>query len=252
MQNKTYFISDAHLGAGADSRKRESDMVTWLGNVEHDAKRIVLLGDIFDFWFSYRHVVPRGHVRLLGKLAELSDKGIELHFFIGNHDMWIFDYLTSEMNITMHDNPEIVEWDGKTLLVGHGDGLDAKDRSYNCLKRMFRNRFCQHLFAIVHPAIGFGIAERWSNRSRQSHNEERNHNSGIQTDAIEKYCIAQQEAYRPKGKIDFFIFGHSHVPRQRSLNDSTYTNTGNWIEDRDYAVFDGEEVRLLSMTSTQP
>ena len=149
MSNKKlYFVTDAHLGAGDDSLQREQELCQLLDRIKEDAAMVVFLGDMFDFWFTYRYVVPKGHVRLLGRMAELADAGIELHFFIGNHDMWLFDYLKDEMNITMHDNPDLLEFDGRRFLVGHGDGLGHLDRRYDFIRRIFRCRLNQRLFAL--------------------------------------------------------------------------------------------------------
>ena len=142
---KLYFISDAHLGAGDDSLRRETELCTFLDHIKEDAAMVVFLGDMFDFWFTYRHVVPKGHVRLLGRMAALADAGVKLHFFIGNHDMWLFDYLKEEMNAIMHDEPDTLEFDGRRFLVGHGDGLGHLDRRYDLIRRIFRCRLNQRL-----------------------------------------------------------------------------------------------------------
>jgi len=245
----TYFISDAHLGSGADSRQRERDLVEWLGNIEKDAERVIMLGDIFDFWFTYKQAVPRGYVRLLGKMADMADKGIEFHFFIGNHDMWLFDYLEKEIGVVMHDKPETMTIGGKLFLMGHGDGLWKGDRRYNMLKRVFRGRLNQWLFAGIHPNIGFPIAHRWSSSSRKKHSLKDNGYLGDDKEGIYIYCkqVQQQRLDAGQRPYDYFLFGHRHTPVTRPLGDATYINVGNWIEDRDYAVFDGEEVRLVTM-----
>ena len=167
--SKLYFITDAHLGAGPDSPQRERDLCSLLDQMKLDAAMVVFLGDMFDFWFTYRYVVPRGHVRLLGKMAELADAGIELHFFIGNHDMWLFDYLQKEVGAIMHDEPDTLIFDGRRFLVGHGDGLGHLDRRYDIIRRIFRNRLNQRLFALLPSGLTFGIANSWSNSSRKSH-----------------------------------------------------------------------------------
>jgi len=256
VRTKTFFLTDAHLGSGADSRLREVDLVSWLDTIAPEAKRLVLLGDVFDFWFSYRDVVPRGYVRFLGKLAELSDAGVELHFFIGNHDMWLFDYLQQEVGALMHNEPELVEWEGRLFLLGHGDGLGNQDRSYNFLKHLFRSRFCQWLFSGVHPRIGFGIARRWSGASRRSHSVKYKGYLGDEREGIFLYCQRRQRQRLEANErpIDYCLFGHRHTPIVRPLNmtyadktvAATYINVGNWIEHRDYAVFDGRSVQLTS------
>lgn len=248
MRDKTFFITDAHLGSGTDTRQREADLVAWLGDIESQAKRVVMLGDMFDFWFTYRHVVPRGHTRLLGKMAQMADNGVEFHFFIGNHDMWLFDYLHEEIGVVMHDAPEVVEWEGKTLLLGHGDGLDKSDRCYLFIKRVFRSRFNQWLFAGVHPKIGFSIAKRWSESSRKSHGTKFKHYLGDDKESIYLFCLAQQRQRQAAGQrpLDYCLFGHRHTPVVRPLDGAQYINVGNWIMNRNYAVFDGNSVQLLS------
>ncbi len=248
MRDKTYFITDAHLGSGSDTRQRESDMVRWLQMIEADARRVIMLGDIFDFWFTYKRAVPRGFVRLLGKMAQMSDAGVEFHFFIGNHDMWLFDYLEKEVGVVMHSHPEEMEIDGKLFLLGHGDGLDKQDRSYNFLKHVFRSRFNQWLFAGVHPNIGFPIAQSWSGSSRRRHSQSDNGYRGDGKEAIYQYCAKRQlERIASDNKpYDYCLFGHRHTPVCRPIGDALYINVGNWIENRDYAVFDGKETKLLS------
>ncbi len=252
MRNKTYFITDSHLGSGKDSRKRENDMVAWLTLVEHDAERIIMLGDIFDFWFTYRHAVPRGYVRLLGKMAQMSDNGVEFHFFIGNHDMWLFDYLEKEIGVIMHRDPEEMVIGDKLFLIGHGDGIGDYDRRYNFIKKIFRNRFNQWLFAGIHPNIGFPIANRWSSNSRRKHSSTENSYLGDNREAIFQYCLKKQQEKTDAGLTlyDFFLFGHRHTPVCRPVGNALYINVGNWIENRNYAVFDGVTTMLLDFTST--
>ena len=245
---KTFFITDAHLGCGADSRQREADLVRWLETIEPEAKRVFMLGDIFDFWFTYKNAVPRGFVRLLGKMAQMSDNGVEFHFFIGNHDMWLFDYLEKEIGAVMYNEPTAMELDGKHFLIGHGDGLDDKDHNYNFLKRVFRSRFNQWLFAGIHPNIGFPIANRWSSSSRKKHNAIDTGYLGDDREGIYLYCQKMQQQKLDSGvqPYDYFLFGHRHTPISRPLGNATYINVGNWIEHRDYAVFDGESVILTT------
>lgn len=248
MRLKTYFITDAHLGSGADTRQREADMVRWLTSIENDARRVIMLGDIFDFWFTYKHAVPRGFVRLLGKMAQMADDGVEVHFFIGNHDMWLFDYLEKEIGVLMHHEPEEMTIDGRQFLLGHGDGMGNQDRSYNFLKRVFRSRFNQWLFAGIHPNIGFPLAHRWSANSRRRHSLTNNGYLGDDKEAIYQYCAKRQLERIAAGMPPFhyFLFGHRHTPVCRPVGDATYINVGNWIENRDYAVFDGEQLTLES------
>lgn len=249
MKQKTFFVTDAHLGSGIDSRQRELDLVRWLETIEPEAKRIILLGDIFDFWFTYKQAVPRGFVRLLGKMAQMADSGVEFHFFIGNHDMWLFDYLEKEIGVVMHNEPIAMEIDGKRFLIGHGDGLCNKDYKYNFIKRVFRCRFNQWLFAGIHPNIGFPIANSWSNSSRKKHSRNDSGYLGDDKEGIYLYCKQMQQQKIDTGvqPYDYFIFGHRHTPIVRPLGTATYINVGNWIEHRDYAVFDGESVTLTTL-----
>ena len=248
MRTKTFFVTDAHLGSGADSRQRELDMIRWMETIEPEAKRIIMLGDIFDFWFTYKYAVPRGFVRLLGTMARLADRGIEFHFFIGNHDMWLFDYLEKEIGAVMYNEPTAMELEGKRFLLGHGDGLYDKDRKYNFIKRVFRNRFNQCLFAGIHPNIGFPIANRWSDSSRRKHSLKDLGYLGDDREGIYLYCQKKQQEKLDTGvqPYDYFLFGHRHTPVVRPLGDATYINAGNWIQNRDYAVFDGEKCELKS------
>ena len=231
-----YFVTDAHLGAGADSSQRERELVAFLTSIEDKADTLFLLGDMFDFWFTYRHVVPRGHVRFLGQLARMVDRGIQVHFFIGNHDMWLFDYLSSEIGIIMHPHPETLHLQGRTIHLGHGDGLDAHDHKYNFLKRVFRSPINQRLFAAVHPGLSFGIANAWSHSSRVSHGPNCQDYKGDDREGIVQHCLQllHNEPY------DYFVFGHRHgqVLRPLSTNghNATYINVGNWLNRRDYAV----------------
>ena len=236
--NKLYFLSDAHLGAGPDSPQRERELCALLDQMKQDAAMIVFLGDIFDFWFTYRYVVPKGHVRLLGKMAQLADAGIELHFFIGNHDMWLFDYLKDEMGVVMHDEPDILEFDGRRFLVGHGDGLGHLDRRYDVIRHIFRSRLNQRLFALLPSGLTFGIAHRWSNSSRNEHikkNPKIFEYQGDDREGIVIYCRQRLE----KEQFDYCVFGHRHTPlvKDDCLPGCTYVNVGDWLIHRNYAEY---------------
>ena len=165
---KIYFASDFHLGVPdyKKSLEREKIIVAWLDMIKTDAKELYLLGDVFDFWFEYKTVVPRGYVRLLGKLAELSDSGIQIYYFTGNHDMWTFDYLEKELNVTIYRKPIEKTYSSKSFYIGHGDGLGPGDHGYKFIKKVFSNKFSQWLFARLHPNAGIGIAEYFSKKSR--------------------------------------------------------------------------------------
>jgi len=246
---KTYFLSDFHLGAPdhASSMEREEIIVQFLDEIKKDAAEIFLVGDMFDFWYEYRKVVPKGYVRLLGKLAELSDMGISLNFFVGNHDMWMKDYFKKELNISVYFEPKEFERNGKKFLIGHGDGLGPGDHGYKRLKKFFRNPFFKWLFGILPPLVGMGLANYLSRRSR------------VQTGASEEMFLGEDKEWLliyckemiAKKNIDFFVFGHRHLAidyRLSSKNgyNSRYINLGDWIHYYTYAVFDGEQLELKS------
>lgn len=248
--NKLYFVTDAHLGAGPDTMEREQQLCALLDQMKQDAAMVVFLGDMFDFWFTYRYVVPRGHIRLLGRMAELADAGIKLHFFIGNHDMWLFDYLSSQMPIIMHDDPAILLFDGKKFLVGHGDGLGHLDKRYDCLRHIFRSRLNQRLFSFLPQWMTFGVALGWSGRSRKGHIK-KNPNifqyQGDDREGIVLYC-KERLSSEP---LDYCVFGHRHTALSREItshngNRATYVNVGDWLDHRDYAVYSNGHLQLCS------
>ena len=243
MQERTkiYFISDIHLGVPPNAAERERYFVAWLDYVKQDACRVYLLGDIFDFWFSYKDVVPRGYVRVLGKLAELSDMGIEVYYAIGNHDMWIFDYFTKELGIKTYNQPWYFDYDGKTFLVGHGDGLGTINKKYNFLKFLFSNRICQRLFASLHPRLGISLAKFCSQKSRFSHTETDFTYFGDDKEEITMYC---NKAIQNK-HADFCVFGHRHLLLDKLLGQNTrYINLGEWVTDKHYAVYENNDMHI--------
>ena len=231
-----YFISDAHLGSGGDSRQRERELCRFLDSIRDDCGQLFLMGDMFDFWFTYRHLVPRGNTRLLGKLAEMADGGTVIHFFLGNHDMWMFDYLADEMGAVMHDEPETFVIDGRRFLVGHGDGLGHLDKKFDFLRRVFRSRFNQRLFALLPSALTFPIARRWSDTNKDRHaRQDTLHYLGDNREGIVVYC---KERLREE-HFDYCVFGHRHTPLTMQLSEGcTYVNTGDWFFNRNYAVYD--------------
>lgn len=243
VQKKTYFASDFHLGITGklSSRERERQIVRWLDRIEADAEAIYLVGDVFDFWFEYRTVVPRGYTRLLGKLAALRDRGIPIFFFTGNHDMWVFDYFEKELGIPTYREPIRREIHGKQFLIGHGDGLGPGDHGYKFLKKVFANPLCQWLFARLHPNFGFFLAQYWSGKSRDANPGEEVF-LGEEREWLLQYANEQLD----KQDIDYFIFGHRHLPIDHMLknNRSRYINLGEWLNYNSYAVFDGEELTL--------
>jgi UDP-2,3-diacylglucosamine hydrolase len=240
--HKLYFVSDIHLGAGSytSSREREDRLVRWLDVIKTDAIEVFIMGDLFDFWFEYKTVVPRGYIRLLGKLAELSDAGIKLYFFKGNHDMWMFDYFEQELGSTIVSNELFIERGGKKFFLHHGDGLGPGDSMYKVLKKIFRSKLCQWLFARIHPNLGIGIANYWSRNSRIANSKKDDPKPGEQ-EWLVAYCreVLQTTHY------DYMVFGHRHLPLDITLNDnSRYINLGEWVSYNSYAVFDGENLSL--------
>ena len=245
---KIYFLSDFHLGAPdyEASLKREKRIVRFLDNIKKDAAVIFILGDLFDFWYEYKKVVPKGFVRILGKLAELTDSGIAIHFFVGNHDMWMNGYFEKELNIDVNLDPKEYEYNGKKFIIGHGDGLGPGDHRYKFLKKVFRNKFSQWLFGILHPSAGIGLADYFSRKSRAATGKEDEHFLGEDKEWLITYC---RDVLKEK-HIDFFIFGHRHLPIEFKLsNDSTYINLGDWIKYNSYAVFENDTLVLTYFES---
>ncbi|WP_099367776.1 UDP-2,3-diacylglucosamine diphosphatase [Sphingobacterium sp. 1.A.4] len=247
IRNKIYFASDFHLGSYPTSHSldRERRIVAWLDHIKTDAKELYLVGDIFDFWFEYASVVPKGYIRFLGKLAELADLGVKITLFKGNHDMWMFGYLKQELGAEVVSNEKVLQVDGKRFYIHHGDGLGPGDAKYKFLKKIFRSRFCQWLFARLHPNLGIGIATRWSKHSRIANNNEEKF-LGEENEWLIVYSkeILQGEHY------DYFIFGHRHLPYERTIgNQSTIVNLGEWINYNTYAVWDGEQLTLETWSS---
>ncbi|HTN07228.1 UDP-2,3-diacylglucosamine diphosphatase [Agriterribacter sp.] len=238
-----YFLSDFHLGVPdhASSLKREKRIVRFLSGIKEDAAAIFIVGDLFDFWYEYKKVVPKGFVRIMGKLAELTDSGIPIYFFVGNHDMWMSGYFENELSIPVYYEPKDFEFNGKKFLIGHGDGLGPGDRGYKFLKKIFRNKACQWLFGLLPPYIGMGIAHWSSKSSRAATGEDDAQFLGEDKEWLISYCkeVLQHKPY------NFFIFGHRHLPIDFSLNDSSrYINLGDWIRYNSYAVFNGEHLEL--------
>ena len=240
---KVYFVSDIHLGTPnrEESLKREKRLVQWLDMIKEDATELFVVGDLFDFWFEYKRAVPRGYVRVLGKLAELADSGIPITFFTGNHDMWIFDYLPNEIGGKLYREPITREWNGKKFMIGHGDGLGPGDYGYKFIKKVFANKVCQWLFARLHPNFGIWLADYFSKSSRAKTGGDDAKFLGEDQEWLVQYCkeVLESEHY------DFFIFGHRHLPLDINVGDSSkYMNLGDWLHYYTYAVFDGNKLEL--------
>ncbi len=270
-----YFLSDFHLGVPdhASSVAREKRIVRFLEEAAADASEIHILGDLFDMWFEYKQVVPRGFTRLLGKLSELHDRGIPVHIHIGNHDMWAFDYLPKETGATLHQEPIVREWNGKRVYIGHGDGLGPGDHGYKFIKQVFRNPVMQWCFARLHPNFGMGLAHFWSGRSRKKNYENDRQWLGDDQEWLVQYCreLLREEHY------DYLIFGHRHLPVDMEVlptagspagdpagdngtrykrapaegTNARYINLGDWITHFTYAVLDEGGVRLMKRSNTE-
>lgn len=243
VNKKIYFLSDFHLGAPdfKSSLVREKKIVSFLDRIKKDAAQIIINGDLFDFWYEYKTVVPKHFVRVLGKLAELTDSGINIIVFAGNHDMWMRGYFENELNIPVHFEPKTFEWNSKKFYVGHGDGLGPGDHGYKFMKKIFRNKFCQWLFGQMHPTVGMGVANYFSRASRKK-------TGSSDADFLgedNEWLIIYAREILAKEHFDYFIFGHRHLPLDIKLNDgSRYINLGDWITNFTYAVFDGNDVEL--------
>lgn len=243
-QAKVYFASDFHLGVPneQESRDREQRIINWLTNIQSDAQALFLVGDLFDFWFEYKTVVPRGYTRLLGKLALMSDNGLPIYIFRGNHDLWMKDYLTHEIGATVFHEPQWVWINNQLCYLAHGDGLGPGDQGYKLLKKLFTNKFCQWLFRWTHPDIGIKLANFFSGVSRNSQDEIA---SGQFLGEDREYLVQHAKQLLAKNEVAYFIFGHRHYPITYDLgNDSTYVNLGDWLNHNTYAVHDGTALQL--------
>jgi UDP-2,3-diacylglucosamine hydrolase len=240
---KIYFLSDFHLGAPdySNSLEREKKVVAFLESIRPTAAEIFVVGDMFDFWFEYKHVVPKGYVRLLGKLAEITDSGIPIHFFVGNHDMWMRNYFQQELNIPVYFEPKTFERSGKKFFIGHGDGLGPDDHGYKMMKKVFRNPVSQALFGLLHPSIGIGVANYFSSKSRKKTGS----SDEIFLGEDKEWLIIFSKEILATEHFDYFIFGHRHLPLNIELSStSRYINLGDWIKYFTYAEFDGQSLEL--------
>ncbi|MDX9930239.1 MAG: UDP-2,3-diacylglucosamine diphosphatase [Bacteroidales bacterium] len=239
---KIFFASDFHLGlrSGGKPTDRERRVVEWLDTIAPEAAAVYLLGDIFDFWWEYRHVVPKGFTRFLGKISELTDHGIPVYFLTGNHDMWTSDYLSEECGMKVHHGALEVEFDGKKFHLAHGEGLGSSSRAYRLLLFLFRNRLIRAMWSALHPRIGVAVGHRWSLSSRLG--------KGIYTPFMgedREDLIRYARSVNSSGRIDYFIFGHRHLSLKYELDKGgTVLFLGDWISGSSYAVWDGRELKL--------
>jgi UDP-2,3-diacylglucosamine hydrolase len=243
---KIYFASDFHLGleAGPPPLEREKKIVGWLNSVAGDAKAIYLVGDIFDFWWEYKLVIPRGFTRFLGAISELTDSGIEVHFFTGNHDMWAGDYLSTECGMIVHTSPFTTDFNGKKFHLAHGEGLGTKSTGYKILLSIFRNRPLQIMYSALHPAIGVGIGHRWSRNSRLGKGITKEF-LGEENEDLIRYAKSVLEI----DNIDYFIFGHRHLAMDYKLQPGTeIVFLGDWIKNGSYAEWDGNMLTFKKLT----
>jgi UDP-2,3-diacylglucosamine hydrolase len=242
---RVYFASDFHLGAEArlTSREREKLVVKWLNMVSEDAEAIYLVGDIFEFWFEYQSVVPKGFTRVLGKLAELRDRGIRIEVFTGNHDQWMFGYFEEELGIPVHYNPVTFTLNEKSFFIGHGDGLGPGDYGYKRMKKVFTHPISRWMFRWLHPDLGAKLALFFSRKSREATPPEERNWLGEPREWLLQYCKRKiSKGVEP----DYFIFGHRHLPVDWLLENgkSRYLNLGEWLWHNSYAVFDGSELSI--------
>ena len=240
---KYYFISDVHLGTDTvkDKKAHEQKLVQWLSMAQKDADKIFLVGDIFDFWFEYKRVVPKGFTRLFGKLCEIADSGIEVHFFIGNHDIWTFGYLANEIGLKVHFEPQIFELNGKKVFVAHGDGLNDKNRSFYFIRAIFHNKFLQRCFALLHPNFAIWLGQKWSNNNRKKHDAENVQFLGEENENLVLFAKKMNETQQ----IDCYIFGHRHILLNLQLaKNSQMVILGDFINQFSYAVLDENGLKL--------
>lgn len=244
-KNAIYFVSDFHLGTDGhmSSKDREKKLLRFFDKISQDAEKIYLLGDFFDYWFEYKSVVPKGYVRIFGKLASLRDSGIEIEFFTGNHDIWMYRYFEDEFNIPIHRHPINVKHQGKSLLLAHGDGLGPGDKKYKLIKKVFTNPILQKLYGMIHPNIGLRMMRKFSSTSRKNSDPNEEGFLGAEKEWLVQYA----ESYSQETCPDYFVFGHRHLPIDYSHSNGTsrYINLGDWLNHYSYARMENGNLELL-------
>jgi len=246
MENKkTYFISDVHLGLPneSESLKRERKLIEWISSIQSEMEALYLVGDIFDFWYEYKHVVPKGFVRFLAKMAELCDAGIPVYFFTGNHDIWAFDYFEKEIGMTIIREPRTLEISGKKFHIAHGDGLGPADTGFKLLKWLFTNKTAQFFFSRIHPNFSLWLGNSWSRKKRYVEEDDFMQFLG----ADKEWLVLYAKDFLTKEKVDYFIFGHRHIAINLRIEEAEFINLGDWISNFTYAVFDGSKLELKNI-----
>jgi len=242
---KVFFASDFHLGTPTpiSSKEREKKIVKWLSEIEHEAAAIFLVGDIFDFWFEYDKVVPKGFLHFFAKITELRNKNIFIAFFTGNHDLWMKDYFVEELGIPVYHHPVEIEIENKKFLIGHGDGLGPGDNFYKVLKKAFTSPFLKFCFKWIHPDIGIRLAQKWSSNSRLTNELKDEAVFKGDNEWLWQYCKSVHE----NRYHDFYVFGHRHLPLNLPVGKhGRYFNLGEWVTQCNYGVFDGSDFRLIT------
>ena len=245
-----YFASDFHLGAPyiADRKAHEARIVRWLDSIEADCEALYILGDIFDYWFEYRTVIPRGFVRFQAKIAQMVDRGADVHFFTGNHDVWMFDYLPAELGVKVHSGPITVSHSGKTFFIGHGDDI-GYDRWYHILMWAFHNKFLQACYRWVHPALAGWVATTWSHKSRMGHYADERKKGRKPVEPDKEFQVLYARRLVAQGSVaDYFVFGHRHevIDAEAGPGGRRVLVIGDWIRNFTYAAFDGNDIKILT------
>ena len=246
---KDYFSSDHHFDAPneKDSLVREKLFVKWLDEVKEDCGVLFLIGDLFDFWFEYKHVVPKGFVRVLGKLAEIADRGIPIYFFVGNHDLWMKVYLEEEINAIVFRDKQDFIINGKEFFIVHGDGKGPGDNGYKRMKKVFTNKFCQFLFYILHPDFAMWLGITVSRKNKMISGDEDVHFLGVENE----WLIAYSKKQLARKQYDYLVYGHRHLPMEISIDKARHINLGDWINYFTYGIFDGENFELKTYLRNQ-